>query len=208
MVGFSNIADISAKLLQFWGGNQASGNTLTSTGEGRTPTFESPGGVGNATYGRIDLNTQELTIAAVNTSVPMTDGGAISGTTSNVTIDTTLGTITVNFNAPRLCEISSSIRLQPATGVGSITIRFEIQVNGTTVKFMQRGAVPLLVGANFQLSHVQVLNPGDVVRLAAQNRTDDEDIESLGDFDFIDSDVTTGEITFPAQGFFVVAGIG
>lgn len=39
MVGFSNIADISAKLVQFWGGSVASGSALTAQGEGRTPTF-------------------------------------------------------------------------------------------------------------------------------------------------------------------------
>ena len=42
MVGFSNIADISAKLLQFWGGNQATGNALIAQGLGRTPTFGAP----------------------------------------------------------------------------------------------------------------------------------------------------------------------
>ena len=202
----SNIPDLSRKLAEYWG-LLTSGEVLTPQGPEKRPIGATPGAVGSATYGRIDLNTQNLSITAINTSVPMTDGGAISGTTSNVTVDTTLGTITVDFASPRLCEISAAIRLQPSI-ISAITIRFTIQVNGVDVKLMQRGAVPALVGANFGLSHVQVLNPGDVVRLAAQNRTNTTDIESPGDFDFIDSDIVTGVITFPAQGFFVVAGIG
>ena len=79
MVGFSNIADISAKLLQFWGGNQASGSVLTSTGEGRTPNFSPAAGGGllvqqayveNTTFTSID-NAQ---IPLDNSAPQITEG--------------------------------------------------------------------------------------------------------------------------------------
>ena len=46
MVGFSNIADLSKKLQQFWGGNQQAGSVLTFSGPNSSPTGSPAAGGG------------------------------------------------------------------------------------------------------------------------------------------------------------------
>ena len=73
--GFSNIADISAKLFRFWGGATSSvADSLQSAGEGKPPLF-SPGGPSGA--GKI---VQSL---AVNSSV-------VNETAVNIPLDDTI----------------------------------------------------------------------------------------------------------------------
>ena len=67
-IGFSNIADIAAKLQKFWAGDQATGNVLTFQGEGVSP-LGAPAGAG-AGITILDLDATPVT--SVNNVVDTT----------------------------------------------------------------------------------------------------------------------------------------
>ena len=67
-IGFSNIADIAAKLQKFWAGDQALGNVLTFQGEGVSP-LGAPAGAG-AGITILDLDATPVT--SVNNVVDTT----------------------------------------------------------------------------------------------------------------------------------------
>jgi hypothetical protein len=68
-IGFSNIADIAAKLQKFWGGDQATGNVLTFQGEGVSP-LGAPAAGGAADVSVFDLDSAVVTVS--NTVVDTT----------------------------------------------------------------------------------------------------------------------------------------
>ena len=82
--GFSNIADISAKLFRFWSGDTASvGDSLQSAGAGKPPLFQPGGGSGGVVVQQFFINSgaQQLVanqlIPADNTIPQITEGAEI-----------------------------------------------------------------------------------------------------------------------------------
>ena len=202
-IGFSNIADIAAKLQKFWGGDQATGNVLTFQGEGVSPLGAPGAGAGGSEiYGRFHINfTLGLTIAVVSTPTPITGNVTANGTASNTTIQTTLASITYTGALKKLCNLSSVGRLEPVVG-GPLLMQFHIAVNGVSVA---EGQVQNTSGVVFyEVEITMELNQGDVVSLQGENRTDTTNLE-VGKFEGMSG--VAGSV-LPVTGFLVVAGVG
>ncbi len=159
--------------------------------------------VGNApsssVHARVHFdNTTSLAIASIGVPLPIASAVTVNGTTRTCTINTSLATITYDGTVARLCNISAVMALQPATG--SVRLTLNIEINGSVVASSNNNLSTLKRWAEVEIT--TELQPGDVVRLSAQNDTDTANIDADA---FVGMNGLSGAVD-PTRGFLVVAG--
>lgn len=156
VAGFSNVADISSKLLRFWGGDQSLGAVLTFQGQGRKPQGAASAGlivqqiyVANSAFvnlgapvalpldNTIPTNTEGAAIPSLNTIITPTSATNIlqidaivhnSSSAANVTRAATL----FQDGGAAAIAVSGTVRHSTGGVPGACVLRHQ-QIAGLTV---------------------------------------------------------------------------